>query len=363
MIMPRKIYSLQAKKQRASIVLTISIFILAIIIFSICAIDAGYVVTSRYKTQKLTETAALYMVSVLNSLPVDKRDEDAIKNIKDNFEKLYSSTKISGYQSFKITDIQIKDKLTHPKIKISTETIIPPLFLRYAKIGMIKIRQTSYAKSMEETIPYEPSLSRKKYFTHKAKTPFTDKTGYDLKIEHTGGYFAFAGLMDSNGEIRWAEIGSLSSGAKTEFTLKDKVTGDSFKAYCIEDSNSFDLNSDPTKTIGLVKYLRIYEMDCTGEETPLPDETEGKTTLPDEEDSTAAEKEAEDTGTEDILDETGTDDKETPDADIKTPAGDETGTGEETGETGDEGIDDSPSGTPPVITILNSVKLIKKSEF
>lgn len=371
-----KFKNISGKKQRASIILTLSIFILAIIIFSICAIDAGYVVTSRYKTQKITETFALYAVSKLNSLPESERSESSIKDMKEHFEKLYSENKISGYWSFKITDIEIKDKNTHPKVKVSTETIVPPLFLRYARIGAIKIRQTAYASSTEESMIYDSSLSRRNYFTMKANKLFTDKAGADLKVQYDGGYFAFAGLVNSEGKIQWVEIGSLASGSKTEFTLTDKVTNEKFRAYCIENTNTFDLDSDPEKTIGLVKYLRIYKMDCSTEEIPAPTTEEaggegtegtgeGEVSPPDTE---GGEAEGGDEGGETTPPEgeTTPDDTATPPDDTTSPDESETGakSGEEAESTGEEEIiDDSPTGTPPVVTILNSVKLIKKSKF
>ena len=66
------------RKSRASLTGSIIIFMMAFLVFCICAIDVGYTVTSRYKTQKITETIALYMASYLNSLPETKKTKETL---------------------------------------------------------------------------------------------------------------------------------------------------------------------------------------------------------------------------------------------------------------------------------------------
>ncbi len=283
------------KKSKGSITLTVFIFLIAFSVFCICAIDAGYIVAARYKAQKITETTALYMVSVLNSKPAEERTAKTLQDIKDGLEDLYSD--FSGYSGFKISGIQIKNETTNPKIKIVTETYTPTMFLRYVGIGLIKIIQTSYAKSYEETMQLVKSDPDS--YTYKTGDIITDKNGNDIKVDYSGDYFIFAGLEDFDKQIHWAQIGSMTKDNKKTYHISN--TALNYKAQCISNKGEtfFDLSSDPDKTIGLVKYIKIYKADCT-----------------DNKDNSA----------------------DLPQAEI-TPSSD------------------------PVVTILNSVKLIKRNDF
>lgn len=284
------------KKYNGSITLTIFIFLIAFAVFCICAIDAGYIVTARYKAQKITETTALYMVSILNSNPEEKRTVSNLQDTKERLEKLYSD--FGGYNGFKITDIEIKNDAGHPKIKLTTETYTPALFLKYTGIGIVKIIQTSYAASYEETM--QPVSSDTNSYTFKTRDIITDKKGDDIKVNFDNDYFIFAGLEDFNKEIHWAEIGKMTESDKKPYRISSTLSG--YDASCItkRDDTFFDLSSDPDKTIGLVKYIKIYKADCNDLTSEVPDEN----TMPED-----------------------------------------------------------PNNSKPVVTILNSVKLIKRSDF
>lgn len=304
---------LNPKKLRANIVISIIIFIFTFIILCICAIDAGYVVLTRYKVQKLTETTALYMVSFLNSKPVEERNNEALKPLKERFEKLYSSS-LSGYYNFKINDIEIKDETLSPKIKVGAEANIPTIFLRYAGIGYIKIMQTSYAKA--ETYDMTMIDSDSNSYTFESHDIITDKKGDDISVEYDGDYFIFAGIRGQDDEIFWSDAGYASEVSSKKVLLMPE--GETpYEAYCVKSDAEFDFSDTSKRTIGLIKYIKIYKADCSkneaSEENPALDET----TMPDKEGS-------------------------------GTPKGEPDGTE-------DSGV--------PVVKVLNSVKLIKRSDF
>lgn len=296
---------IKAKKYTGNIAITIILFIFAFVFFSICAIDAGYTITTRYKTQKITETLALYMVSALKSLPEEERTQETLSNIKEKFENLYSN--LDEYYNFEISNITIKDTDTYPKIKLVTTTYTPTLFLKYAGIGLIKVLQTSYAKSEEYNIPVFESDENS--YTYKTNNIITDKKGDDIKINFDNDYFIFAGIEDDEKNIHWAEIGSLTDAKKTKFQISSN--GKNYDAYCINKDNAatYDFSKNTNKSIGFAKYIKIYKTKCDDTETASPDDTAASNA------ETPNTSDAEETLSE------------------------------------------------PVVTILNSVKLIKKDRF
>ena len=185
------------RKSRASLTGSIIIFMMAFLVFCICAIDVGYTVTSRYKTQKITETIALYMASYLNSLPETKKTKESLNPLKERFESLYSDYNLAGNYRFEITEIEPKFDATSVKIKVTTQTSIPTLFLRYAGIGIIKVVQTSYASTYQFSL--EEIENDENSYTFKAKEIITDKNGNDLEISYNRPYLIFAGLKPRTG--------------------------------------------------------------------------------------------------------------------------------------------------------------------
>ena len=298
-----------AKKYKGNIAVTIILFIFAFIFFSICAIDAGYVITTRYKSQKITETLALYMVSKLKTLPKEERTLESLDDIKEKFQNLY--TNLDEYYKFEISDIQLKDTDTNPKIKLITTTYTPTLFLKYAGIGLIKVLQTSYAKSEEYDMPLFEFDENS--YTYKTNDIITDKNGDDIKINFDNDYFIFAGIEDDGKNLHWAEIGSMTEGPKTKFQISNN--GKDYTAYCINQGEStFDFPKNPMSSIGLAKYIKIYKAKCNDTEATLDESTT------------------------------------TPDIETAQDDTTEAGTPEETTD-------------EPVVTILNSVKLIKGNSF
>ncbi len=321
------------KKYRGNIAAAIIIFTLALFFLCICAIDAGYVILTRYKVQKVTETTALYMASYIKSKPAEERNPASLNNIKEKIQNLYSNKDLSGYTGFKITDIELKNADINPKIKITTETYTPALFLRFFGLGIIKIHQTSYATSEENKIPLQESDT--KSYTFKSNDIITDKTGDDIKINYDSDYLIFAGLEDYNGKIRWADIGSKTDSKKTKVTITNGASG--YEAYCInKGETAFDFSKESDEIIGLARYIKIYKTECNKEteeiktDTPAPD-----TSSPDDSEKS-----------EDIT-------PEPDDTKEKSPTGDDTEDPEET----------TTELNEPVVTILNSVRLIKRSEF
>ena len=301
------------KKTRANIVISIIIFIFTFIVLCICAIDAGYVVLTRYKVQKLTETTALYMTSFLNSKPLDERNNETLKPLKERFEKLYSST-LSGYYNFRMNDIEIKNEALNPKIKVNTEANIPTLFLRYAGIGYIKILQTSYARDEN----YDMTLidSDSSSYTFESGDIITDKDGADIGVEYDGDYFIFAGIKGQDNEIFWSDAGYASNVSSKKVLLMSEDSTP-YEAYCVQNDAEFDFSNVSKRTIGLVKYIKIYKANCANDVPKKEDLSLGETAVPDIESSGAL--------------------------------------GGEPGDAGGSGA--------PVVKVLNSVKLIKKSDF
>ena len=287
------------KKLRASITLSIIIFTITFMMFCICAIDAGYIVNARYKTQKVTETIALYMASILNTNPEEERNEAALDKVKERFENLYSD--IGGYYGFKISEIEIKNEAAHPKVKITTETYIPTIFLRFTGIGIVRIMQTSYAASFENPMPLVTETENS--YTFKTKDIITDKRGDDIKVDYNNNYFIFAGLEDFDGNVHWADISSMTESEKTKYKITDGNETYDTHAVTQKGVSYFDFSRDTEKSIGLAKYIKI----CPAPESDPSLETE----------------EGEITASAASLDST----------------------------------------EKPVVTILNSVKLIRKSEF
>lgn len=320
----RKIFQ---KRSRAAIAGTIVIFMVSFLVFCICAVDVGHTVTSRYKTQKITETISLYMASYINSLSLDNRNKDSLTQIKKNFETLYSNNEITGNYKFKISDIEIHANDSSVKIKVATETSIPTLFLRYAGFGTINIKQISYAKATQVQMPEIDSDENS--YTFKAKEIITDKKGNDVEIIYNGDYLVFAGLDIKEKEPVWIDIGSLSNNeAKIPFIISN--TDSNYNALCISGNSSFDFANDPNKTIGLAQYIKIIKVDnCKAQDTEL-----------DSESSDTIETEPE---SPDISESNQENSEETENSTDN----------EETGIKGDD----------PVVTILNSAKIIRKSEF
>lgn len=273
----RKKTNFISKKSRASIAGLIIIFITAFLVFCICAVDIGYTTTSRYKAQKITETIALYMTSYFNSLPEAKQTKESLNPLKERFENLYSDYNLSGNYMFKITEIEPKiDSLSSVKIKITTQTSIPSMFLRYAGIGTINIVQTSYASTYKSS--FEETDSDKNSYTFKANEIITDKNGDDLQILYNRPYFVFAGLKQGNkagdDNIKWIEIGSMSNdNNKTQFTISN--TDENFDAACISKNDTkYNFSSDKNKTIGLMQYIKIIKTDTCNIEDTIEEPTE-----------------------------------------------------------------------------------------
>ncbi len=340
-----------SKKLKGNMVVTIIIFLLSFLVFSICAIDAGHVVVSRYKVQKVTETIALYMASYLNSKPAGERTKDALEPLKERFEDLYSAS-LSGFYNFKITDIELKNETTEPKLKISTEANIPTLFLKYAGIGVIRILQVSYAKAESSDMTMIDSDVNS--YTFEANDIITDKNGDDISVKYEGDYFIFAGLKGHDDEILWSDLSYATDNVKKTFDIT--LGGDaSFNLVCVEKGSGeapYDFSRTDEKTIGLVKYIKIYKADCTKEITPPDALGEGEEgaeggSVEGEEDGGAVEPPIE-----------GSIEGETAKA--------ETGVGAGSAETG--GAGDGTEGTggsvsAPEVKVLNSVRLIRKSQF
>ncbi len=253
------------KKSNAVLAGTIIIFIVSFLVFCVCSIDAGYTIAARYKTQKITETIALYMASYLNSLPKDKKTEENLNDIKVNFENLYSDYELSGYYSFEIKEINIKSSPDTVKIKVETETSAPSLFLKYAGIGTIKISQNSYA--IAEPSNLKENNSDDNSYIYKAKDIITDKKGDDIEIKYNKSYFVFAGLKtgknNDNSDILWTDIGIFSDdNNKKPYSIKG--ISESYNLWCIsKEDTKYDFSKNKDKTIGLLQYIKIIETnDC-----------------------------------------------------------------------------------------------------
>lgn len=219
------------------------------------------------------------MASYLNSLPETKKTKESLNPLKERFESLYSDYNLAGNYRFEITEIEPKFDATSVKIKVTTQTSIPTLFLRYAGIGIIKVVQTSYASTYQFSL--EEIENDENSYTFKAKEIITDKNGNDLEISYNRPYLIFAGLKQGNStgddNIKWIEIGSMSDDAeRTHFTISniDKT----YDAACISKENTkYDFSADNNKTLGLIQYIKIIKTDtCNVDgtiETPAALET------------------------------------------------------------------------------------------
>ncbi len=272
------------KKSNASLAGTIIILMTAFLIFCILSIDVGYVVTVRYKAQKTTETIALYMASFLSSLPDSEKQTESLNPVKEQFENLYSDYNLNSYYKFEITDIETKFNEGYPvKVKITTETSVPALFLRYTGIGILKIMQTSYAASYSSNLTQIDSDD--KSYTFRANKIITDKKGDDIKIEYNRNYFVFAGLkkdasLGDNG-ILWVDLGSSGNDDNKEHYIFSN-TSENYDAWCISKENTgYDFSSGDN-TIGLVQYIKIIKTDIcntSGEEITEAEEPPVVTSL------------------------------------------------------------------------------------
>lgn len=256
-----------SKKLKGNMVVTIIIFMLSFLVFCICAIDAGHVVVSRYKAQKVTETLVLYMTSYLNSKPVEERNQDALEPLKERFESLYSAS-MDGFYSFRVTNIELKNETTEPKLKISTEANIPTLFLKYAGIGILKIMQVSYAKV--ENVDMSMIDSDTNSYTFEANEIVTDKRGDDIKVKYDGDYFIFAGIKSTGGEIFWTDLSYATKDVKKSYTITSEEGAHTLG--CIEKDAAYDFSRTDEKTIGFIKYVKIYKANCS-EDLTLADES------------------------------------------------------------------------------------------
>jgi len=329
------------KRLKATIAGSIIIFMISFLVFCICAIDVGNTVTSRFKAQKITETLALYMTSYLASLPESERTLESLADIKERFESLYSSSDMGVYR-FEIKNIEIKlEDDSSPKIKLTTETSAPTLFLRYTGFGVIKIVQTAYAKSSASKMPLIESND--KVYTFKSNEIITDKKGDDLKINLKGNYVAFAGLEDRD-TIRWIDIGSMSNKTKAHYTISNADS--TYDVQCLTNGGTFDFTNDPNKTLGLIQYVKIIKTPSCNAPTPATEEGTTEEAAAEPAAGEAAEAgSAEQTAAEPAAGEVT-----------------EEGAGEEGAEpVEDEELEDDTD--EPVVTILNTVKIIRKKDF
>lgn len=268
------------KKLKASLAGSIIIFTVSFLIFCICAIDTGYAVTARYKAQKTTETISLYMASRLTMLPENERTAENLSTIKENFESLYSDYAISSNYKFEIKEIDIKSDAKYPvKIKITTETSIPTMFLRFAGIGVIKIFQTSYAASFPAAL--KETNSDENSYTYKADEILTDKNGNDISIVYNRDYFVFAGLKahagTENEQIFWADMGSYADDADKKHYIIENSSS-SYDAWCISKENTeYNFSAAPNKAIGLVQYIKIIKTDSCDSDNSLTEANTGIT--------------------------------------------------------------------------------------
>lgn len=255
-------------KLKGNLSATIIILYLSFIVLCACAVDAGYVITARYRAQKLTETIALYAASILKSLPEADRREEALEPVKEGFEELYSQSS-SGYYDFEINEIEIRDENTSkPKVKISTRMNIPTIFLRFAGVGFAEVLQTSYALSEEKTVEGEEASLHSWIFT--IPEYITDKTGNDFKIKFDKEYFAYAAIDTRDGARHWMDIGEKSDG------IPVAVAVEGANLYKLEGERAFDMSIEPS--LGLVKYVRVF--DATADSESAEDTEEGEIAFP-----------------------------------------------------------------------------------
>lgn len=221
--------------------------------FCACGVDAAYVVVSRYKLQKITETIALTLTSKLKAQTQGAKNIEELNLIAYNFESLYSKPS-SGFWGFDVKSIEYKeDEKGDVKLKLTVDADITTYYLRFLGIGKITLMSNAYAKgeTKEYTMDdFNADNTTKITFNE----TLTDKSGVDISVVYDGDYFIFGGLNDNNNNIVWTDLGE-----KTTGTYASEYIGNNISASLISGSSDFDLGKQGTDETGLLKHIKIYK--------------------------------------------------------------------------------------------------------
>lgn len=134
------------KKLKANSILAAIIFCISILVLCSFGTDAAYVILSRYKLQKVTESIALEFASSKSKSLTGEENADECREIAQKYDNLYNVMG-SGVVVFNITDMEYKaDRQDNEVIvKVATTSRVMPAFLRFVGVKRITIYAVAYA--------------------------------------------------------------------------------------------------------------------------------------------------------------------------------------------------------------------------
>lgn len=284
--------------KKANVLLTSLILTIALILLGIFGCDMAYVILSRYKLQKVTESIAAECVSALarpinNTGRTDADIHNIIREITNQYLEVYR-TRSSDINRFWINRIEYKrsnDPNNGAFVRVSTEASVYPAFLRFVGTRGIIVYAISYAKTERETLEQRINIQSEgihftefdlsnstdaPIITHKPRgegdfainfkyEPFTDSFG--RIYSQNGGYFIFGGYKSINpadDEYYWTDIGYGAIDNDPSHLINNYIVtiDDNPSHFCINNTNGesigFDLNTDNKDGEGGAEELRGF---------------------------------------------------------------------------------------------------------
>lgn len=141
------------KKLKANSILAAFIFGTSLLMLTAFGTDACYVILSRYKLQKITESVAIeYAASKArdyeNNIETEAEKNESCRKIRQRYEAIYNVMG-SGVLVFNIEDMKYKANRVNQEIavKVSATSRVLPVFLRFVGVREIHIHATASAKT------------------------------------------------------------------------------------------------------------------------------------------------------------------------------------------------------------------------
>ena len=134
------------KKLKANSLLAAIVFCVSILVLCSFGTDAAYVILSRYKLQKITESLALEYASSKSKDINGTEDENACRDIAQRYNNLYNIMG-SGVVVFKINQMEYKANRKNNEVivKVGTTSQVMPVFLKFVGVRKITVYAIAYA--------------------------------------------------------------------------------------------------------------------------------------------------------------------------------------------------------------------------
>ena len=134
------------KKLKANSLLAAIVFCVSILVLCSFGTDAAYVILSRYKLQKITESLALEYASSKSKDINGTEDENAGRDIAQRYNNLYNIMG-SGVVVFKINQMEYKANRKNNEVivKVGTTSQVMPVFLKFVGVRKITVYAIAYA--------------------------------------------------------------------------------------------------------------------------------------------------------------------------------------------------------------------------